>query len=89
MFFLQKHSQLQWKIDEFNYLQFLTDYDQLLRAENQLLWESFPTFSKDFENYCGDFPFLLQKLHVIQVQENRNNNKSHGNWQNNASPGFL
>jgi len=41
-------------MDEFNYLQYLNDDDQLLQAENQLFRGSFPTFSVDFDDYLGD-----------------------------------
>ena len=40
-------------MDEYNYLQYLNDDDQLLQAENQLFRESFPTFSIDFGDYFG------------------------------------
>jgi hypothetical protein len=43
------------KMDEFNYLQFLNDDDELLQAEDQLLGESFPTFSVHFDDYFGNF----------------------------------
>ena len=42
------------KKDEFNYLQYLNDDDQLLQAENQLFRGSFPNFSVDFDDYFGD-----------------------------------
>ena len=41
-------------MDEFNYLQYLHDDEQLPQAENQLFRESFPTFSVDFDDYFGD-----------------------------------
>jgi len=41
-------------MDEFNYLPYLNDDDQLLQAENQLFRGSFPTFSVDFDDYFGD-----------------------------------
>ena len=41
-------------MDEFNYLQYLNDDEQLLQAENQLFRESFPTFSIVCDDYFGD-----------------------------------
>ena len=41
-------------MDEFNYLQYLNDDDQLLQAENQLFRGAFPNFSVDFDDYFGD-----------------------------------
>ena len=41
-------------MDEFSYLQYLNDDDQLLLAENLLVQESFPTFSIVCDNGFGD-----------------------------------
>ena len=41
-------------MDEFNYLQYPIDDDQLLLAENLLVQESFPTFSIVCDNGFGD-----------------------------------
>lgn len=41
-------------MNEFNYLQYLNDDDQLLQAENQLFRESFPTFSIVCDDYFGN-----------------------------------
>ena len=43
------------KKDEFNYLQFLNDPNELLQAQDQHFGE-FPTFSLYFDKYFGDFP---------------------------------
>ena len=44
-------------MDEFNYLQYPIDDDQLLLAENYLVQESFPTFSIVCDNGFGDISF--------------------------------
>ena len=40
-------------MDEYNYLQYLNDDDQLLQAENIFFWESFTTVSIDFSDNFG------------------------------------
>ena len=53
-------------MDEFNYLQYLNDDDQLLLAENHLVRESFPTFSIVCDDLLPLFLYhLLKKLRVI------------------------
>ena len=41
-------------MDEFNYLQYLNDDDQLLQAENHPFQETFPTFSIVCDDFFGD-----------------------------------
>ena len=41
-------------MDEFSYLQYLNDDDQLLLAENHIVQESFPTFSIVCDDFFGD-----------------------------------
>ena len=41
-------------MDEFDYLQYLNDDDQLLKAENYPFQETFPTFSIVCEDFFGD-----------------------------------
>ena len=41
-------------MDEYNYLQYLNDDDQLLQTEIILFQESFPTFSIVCNDYFGD-----------------------------------
>ena len=53
-------------MDEFNYLQYPNDDDQLLQTENQFFRESFPTFSIVCDDNFGDISLhQLKKLRVI------------------------
>ena len=53
-FLLSKFPLFQIKMDEFNYLQFLNDDNDLLVAE-ELLADDFPTFAVSFNQMVADF----------------------------------
>ena len=53
-YLLTKFPLFQIKVDEFNYLQFLNDDNDLLAAE-QLLADDFPTFGVSFSQMVADF----------------------------------
>ena len=71
-------------MDEFNYIQFLNDDNELLQVEDVQLGD-FPTFSLHFDEFFGDFSVIsTQDPCDLESSKKRNkrkqdNNKSRAN----------
>jgi len=75
-YLLLKFPLFQIKMDEFNYLQFLNDGNDLFAAE-QFLGDDFPTFDVSFNQIVADFSLNMYKYCCSSEKSPVHRNQNH------------